>query len=135
MEYTPRTVLLVLIFSLISGGGGFYLGSMTKPTLPRESVTDSKGSVNVTPASPIPTKTSVPNPATSSASPNVSSKSATPVATSSAKTSSPSASPKAATNSAKTSTPSASGSSQVQGVQTGPAETAPTIKKSPSGSF
>lgn len=32
MDYTVKVVLLIVIFSLISGGAGYYLGSLSKPT-------------------------------------------------------------------------------------------------------
>lgn len=32
MDYTVKVILLVIVFSLISGGAGYYLGSLSKST-------------------------------------------------------------------------------------------------------
>lgn len=32
MDYSVKVILLIVVFSLVSGGAGYYLGSLSKPT-------------------------------------------------------------------------------------------------------
>lgn len=44
MNYTTKTIIIVLVFSLISGGAGYYLGTLSTPAKTTTKATSSASS-------------------------------------------------------------------------------------------